>query len=107
MIPLFKSHFSIGKSILTLDAPTDTSGPKSVFSLAEEEGLDKVFLVEDSLTGFLQAQKISESMGVQLIFGLRLTMCDDAAKEIPKGGDSSAHKIIVFARTSAGCNLLS
>ena len=62
MLPLFKSHFSIGKSILKL------SGGEGVFDIAKEAGLKKVFLVEDSLTGFLESAKLSEDTGIQLVF---------------------------------------
>jgi hypothetical protein len=70
MLPLFKSHYSIGKSILTLDDPNSTKegGPQSVFSVAKD--LKTVILVEDSLIGFLQAQKNAENLGMQLVFGL-------------------------------------
>ena len=57
MIPLFKSHFSVGKSILTLAEPEKQKedGPDSIISIALENGLKEVFLVEDSFTGFLSA----------------------------------------------------
>ena len=55
MLPLFKSHYSIGKSILTLNAPSeDDGGAVSVFDIAKKHNLDKVVLVEDSLIGFLK-----------------------------------------------------
>ena len=59
MLPLFKSHYSIGKSILTLDDPIThkEGGSDSIFSIAVENNLKEVVLVEDSLTGFLQAKK--------------------------------------------------
>jgi DNA polymerase III alpha subunit len=106
MIPLFKSDFSIGKSILTLNTETREGGPASLLDLAVSSGLEEVVLVEDSLTGFLKAKKNTEELGLQLIFGLRLNACDDASKEPPKGGDPSVHKIIIFARTGEGCILL-
>lgn len=106
MIPLFKSDFSIGKSILTLNPPGNTRGPISLLHLARDEGLDKVVLVEDSLAGFLKAKNNSEALGIQLVFGLRLSVCDEALKEVPKGGDQSVHKIIIFARNGEGCKLL-
>ena len=80
MLPLFKSHFSIGKSILTLDDPSKQKEGKSdsIFSIAKDNNLKELVLVEDSLTGFMQAKKISDSMGIKLIFGLRLDMCENA-----------------------------
>jgi len=101
MIALFKSHYSIGKSILTLDHPDKTKegGPKSIFSVSQN--LDKIVLVEDSLIGFLQAQKVAGDLNKQLIFGLRLSCSheEDASSEC-------IHKIIVFAKTDRGCKLL-
>lgn len=93
MIPIFKSHYSIGKSILTLKHPskTEEGGPDSIFSIAQENNLKEFFLVEDSLVGFLEAKKVSEELNINLYFGLRL--------EVENG---SSYKIIIFAKNSAG-----
>jgi len=107
MIALFKSHYSIGKSILTLSHPSKVQedGPQSVFSIAENE--DSITLVEDSLVGFLQAQKTAESMGKHLIFGLRIS-CSHL--EVSTDSDSPTnhccHKLIIFAKNDVGCSLL-
>jgi DNA polymerase III alpha subunit len=107
MVPLFKSHYSTGKSILTLKRAglSQEGGADSIFDLADQEGLDQIVLVEDSLTGFLEAAKISGEMGMQLIFGLRLTACD-RIREDKKEAQKSNHKIIVFAKNAEGCKLL-
>lgn len=104
--PLFKSHFSIGKSILTLDSPknsTDPDGPDSIFSLAENSDLKKIVLVEDSLMGFLQAMKISKEISKQLIFGIRLDVCEDLSLINDEKKKTSSHKIIIFPKNSEGC----
>lgn len=108
MLALFKSHFSIGKSILTLDDPIThkEGGPDSIFSIAKENNLKEVVLVEDSLTGFLQAQKVANSMGLKLIFGLRIDMCDDSKVDPKSCETSDRHKIIIFSKNSKGCKLL-
>ena len=89
MIPLFKSHFSIGKSILTLESPDKDKegGSDSIFSIAKENSLKEVVLVEDSLTGFLQAKKNADNLNLKLIFGLRIDMREDASID-PKAGAS-------------------
>ena len=104
MIPLFKSHYSIGKSILTLVPPGSegAQGSDSIFSIAQEEGLQDLFLVEDSLVGFLQALKGAGELGVNLRFGLRLTMADSLATS----ETNCLHKIIIFSRNSDGCKKL-
>lgn len=102
-IPLFKSHYSLGKSVLTL-APAGASSkdePSSIFDLAKKLKLKKLPLVEDSMSGFLQAYKSSEDLGIEPQFGLRLTVCDDIDK---KNAESrlKEHKIIVFAKNGNG-----
>jgi len=46
MLALFKSHYSIGKSILTLNDPSKTSegGSDSIFQIAKDNSLDKIIL---------------------------------------------------------------
>ena len=103
IIPLFKSHYSIGKSILTLADPNnDNDGPDSIFQIAEDEKLKSLFLVEDSLIGFLEALKGSEKRGLELRFGLRLTMCD----ALDQDKNKCEHKVVVFAKNAQGCQLL-
>lgn len=108
-LPLFKSHFSIGKSILTLDSPKideNADSPDSVFDIAEEGCLDKVILIEDSFMGFLQARKVCDDLGKQLIFGLRLDVCDDIANTEDSKLIKCKHKVIIFPKNSGGCKLL-
>lgn len=104
MLPLFKSHFSIGKSILTLDDPKKVTegGSDSVFKIAKDNNLKQIILVEDSLIGFFEAYKRSKEMGIQLIFGLRISMRNSALPE----DSQSEHKVIVFAKDNDGCKLL-
>ncbi len=99
MIPLFKSHFSIGKSILKLESGT-TEASDGIFNIAEELKLKNVVLVEDSLTGFLESAKLSKAYGLDLIFGLRLTACSNLSTE------KDCHKVIVFAKNDSGCKQL-
>jgi len=108
MIPLFKSHYSIGKSILTLDDPIThkEGGSDSVFSIAVENKLKEVVLVEDSLTGFLQAKKNADNLNLKLIFGLRIDMRENASVDPKEESVKSSHKIILFARDAEGCKLL-
>lgn len=108
MIALFKSHYSIGKSILTLEHPSKVKedGPQSIFSICENE--NTITLVEDSLIGFLQAQKTAQSLGKHLIFGLRISCSHMEVSDDPDEDRESqcTHKIIIFARNDAGCSLL-
>jgi len=104
MLPIFKSHYSIGKSILTLEDPKKVSDgdSDSIFKIAVDNKLDKLVLVEDTLIGFFEAYKRAKELKIQLIFGLRLSMRNSALEE----DESSQHKVIVFAKTDIGCKLL-
>ena len=103
MIPMFKTDCSIGRSILTLKDPSDASDTAdSIFSIAEEHGLDRIVLVEDSLVGFLDAYFKCKKYGIKLVFGLRLEICNHLEDENPL----NKHKIIIFSKNNDGCTLL-
>ena len=104
MLPIFKSHYSIGKSILNLNHPDSTKkdGSDSIFSLLTEHNLDKLILVEDSPTGFLQARKVSMDLNIDLIFGLRMNIQSFQSDE----EDESKHKVVIFAKNDSGIKLL-
>lgn len=104
IVPLFKSHCSLGRSILTLEKPKDEADPEtsdSVFDIVKQENLEDVFLVEDNMTGFLQAYTNAEELGVKLVFGLRITFCPDHANKSEEGRKNS-YKNIIFAKNNAG-----
>ncbi len=101
IIPLFKSHYSIGRSILTLEKESVANGPDSVISLAKETSSDKAFLVEDSMTGFLEGFKNLKNEGIHLAFGLRLTICPDITDKSEESLGKSS-KYILFAKNLNG-----
>jgi len=96
MIPLFKSHFSIGKSILRL------GGGEGIFDIARDLKLEKAILVEDSLTGFLETAKTSKAYDIDFIIGLRISVCDSDISS----DNNDCHKLVVFAKNGEGCKLL-
>lgn len=103
MIPLFKSHFSAGRSILTLDSYEENRDesmlePDSIIQIARENNLAQITLVEDSIGGFMEAYKNCEASGVGLNFGVRLSFVDDATSKEPE----NEHKNVIFARNTQG-----
>ena len=103
VIPLFKSHYSLGKSILTLEKPEDVveNGPDSIISLCKDNGIKKLFLIEDNMSGFLQAYSNCEESDITPIFGLRLNFCPDlGVKNDEQLGKTS--KIIIIAKNEKG-----
>ena len=101
MIPLFKTHYSIGRSILTLEEVSDQTKKRSVFALAQDAGLKEVVLVEDSLIGFLEARKKCKEYDLDLRFGLRISVSNS-----PDSDTDCQHKLVIFAKDSEGCKLL-
>ena len=103
VIPLFKSHYSLGRSILTLNPPKegDDSSSDSVFDIIKEAGMKEAYLVEDSMAGFLEAYTNAKEIGVKLIFGLRLTFCPDHSDKSEEGRANS-FKNIIFIKNEKG-----
>ena len=95
MLPVYKSTYSIGKSILSVD---------KIIELSKLDSAKNLILVEDSLTGFVKAHNSCKDEGLQLIFGLRINCCNDINDE--DSLQDSDHKVIIFAKNDEGCKLL-
>jgi DNA polymerase III alpha subunit len=106
-IGLWKSHFSIGKSILTLEKPREGKPhlSDSIFDILLEKQQNSFFLIEDSFSGFLQAYKNSSENKIKLIYGLRLNTCINAGEKNETSLEKR-HKIIIIAKNTSGINLL-
>jgi len=104
-IPVFKSHYSIGKSILTLASPSKVNkqGADSIIDICLDAGLKQVVLVEDTMHGFLEAKKGFEKNDLQLIFGIRVNMCQNYDEEKGRVG---THKVVVMAKNDEGVKKL-
>jgi DNA polymerase-3 subunit alpha len=73
----------------------------SVFSIAKNNNLKDLVLVEDCMTGFLEAYNNSNELNIKLIFGLRLTVCLDMQDKSPESLKSNS-KIIIFTKNNDG-----
>lgn len=93
----------MGKSILTLSkaGSSEPDEPSSIFDIAKRLDLQKITLVEDSISGFLEAYKSSEEIKRELQFGLRLTVCDNIQNKSAESRDKE-HKVVVFAKNTEG-----
>ena len=103
VLPLFKSHYSIGKSILTLDKAGSSSkeGSSSIVDIAKENKLEQVFLVEENMSSFLDAFKNFGSIKTPFFYGLRLDLCPDINDKTEESLKKSS-KIIIFAKNGNG-----
>ena len=98
MLALFKTHYSIGKSIIQLDDESDKGGSDSLWDIAKDLDMKDVFLVEDSMSGFLKAYEGAKKRSLNLRFGLRVDCKNSEASE------KSNHKLVIFALNSDGCH---
>ena len=89
--PIFKSTYSTGKSILTLD---------EIIDICDEGDMNNVTIVEDNLTSFMKAFHLCKQRGKDLTYGLRITLCNEDLE------DDSDHKAVIFAMNDLGCKLL-
>ena len=106
-IGLWKSHFSIGKSILTVEKAGEGKPhlSDSIFDILKEKDQKEFFLIEDSFSGFLQAYKNSKEEKIKLIYGLRLN-CTSNCLTKDEAELSKRHKIIIIAKNTEGINRL-
>lgn len=86
MIPLFKTHASIGKSLLRNE---------DILSFQKDRSLDKVFVVEDSFYGFRKLNSSLSEVGAKLIFGIRLPVVEESSEELQS-------KLVFFAKNNNG-----
>lgn len=107
VLPLYKSHYSIGKSILTLNAPCGDIEhyPTSIFDLVTHSKQDSLCLVEDNMTGFLEACKNCKTNNLKLIFGLRMNVTNDALNQDGESLKKRA-KYIIFVKNDEGYKAL-
>jgi DNA polymerase III alpha subunit len=104
VIPIFRTNFSIGKSILTLDDPSEVTegGADSIFQITQENNLKELFIVESSLSGFPEFFTKCEKFKLKPIFGLKQAMRNSAAPE----DEQSEHYVVIVAKNHLGCKLL-
>ena len=78
MIPFFKSHYSLGRSILTLeDKNEEDSYPDSIIQICKSNNIKDLFLFEDNMSSFLEAYFNSKNNNIKLHYCLRLSINDE------------------------------
>lgn len=105
LIPIWCSHYSLGDSILTLEeaGKTKPGNPVSICDLALGAGLGQVVLVDSRIDGFLEAYKHLSKLKIQLIYGLKVCVCADAALK-DEASLATESNVIVFIRNTQGYN---
>ena len=75
--------------------------PESIIDIASKNDLNKFFLVDDNMSGFLQAYSSSKEAGLTLIFGIRLNICADIDQK-DEDSLSKTCKYIILAKNTNG-----
>jgi len=106
MIPLFKSHYSLGRSILTLEDKSEVDDyPDSIIQIAKENKLKELFLVEDNMSSFLEAYTNTRNNNIKLNYGLRITITE-SIEDKSEESRSKNSKIIIFFKNNEGYSRL-
>ena len=102
LVPLFKSHYSLGRSILTLeDKELEDDYPDSIIQICKEYNIKNLFLVEDNMSSFLEAYFNSKSNNIKLHYGLRITITDSILDK-SEASLLKNSKIILFIKNKNG-----
>ena len=103
VVPLFKSHYSLGRSILTLEKAGDTPDnyPDSIVDIVSNNKLKKLFLIDDNMSGFLQGYSNCKEAGLDFVFGLRVSVCSDMHQKDDES-KSETCKYIILVKSPEG-----
>lgn len=104
VLPIMRSHYSLGRSILTSDKPKgkiSDSSPVSIFDIALAHNLKEIILVDNSISGFLEAEQNSKANKIKLIYGV-LISCMENVSIKNELSLKTLSKIIVFIKNTNG-----
>ena len=102
MIPLFKSHYSLGRSILTLEDKDEKDDyPDSIIQICKENKMKELYLVEDNMSSFLEAYSNCRKNNIKLNYGLRISVTESMADKSEESKTKSS-KIILFFKNKKG-----
>lgn len=106
MIPLFKSHYSLGRSILTLEDKNEQDNyPDSIIQICKNNKINDLFIVEDNMSSFLEAYTNTKSNNIKLNYGLRLSITESILDKTEES-ISKTSKIIIFFKNKDGYHKL-
>jgi DNA polymerase III alpha subunit len=88
MLPIFRSNYSL-TSVLTLEPYVTKENrplnqPDSVFDVCKDYGVEDVFIVDNTLTGMVEAFENSKKASLNLRFGYRVNVCQDIENKTPE-----------------------
>jgi len=102
IIPIWKTHGSLSKSILSYEDEDEISesGPVSLIAIAKEHKLPQVTVIEDSFLSFPSLYK-GLPKECELIYGVNFVCCKNALDK-SEGSLKTEHQISILMKNSAG-----
>lgn len=109
MLPIFRSNYSL-TSVLTLEQYVTkenrpTNQPDSVFDVCKDYGIEDVFIVDNTLTGMVEAYENSKKADLNLRFGYRVNVCQDIENKTSES-ELTESKFIIFALQNSFTDLI-
>lgn len=100
MLPIFRSNYSL-TSVLTLDPYTEKNSreenrPDSIFDICKDYDLQDVFIVDNTLTGLVEAYENAKKANLNLRFGYRVSICQDMTNKTSES-ELTESKFIIFS----------
>jgi len=104
ILPLFKSHYSLGRSILTLDDEGEAENskyPDSIIDIARNNSLKEIYLVEDNMSSFLEAYTNTKKYNIKLRYGLRISLTENLEDKSEESRTRNS-KFLIFFKNEEG-----
>lgn len=109
MLPIFRSNYSL-TSVLTLDPYSsqesrELNRPESIFNICKDYDIQEAFIVDNTLTGLVEAYENAKKAGINLRFGYRVNICQDITNKTPES-EITESKFIIFATKNSFSDLI-
>lgn len=103
IIPLFKTHASIGRSLLVSDYQEDIKddAPVSVIAIGKKFRLSNISIAENSFSSFIEVMRACDKVNIQLNFGVNFLLCENVLNK-DEESIKTENKITVWMKNSNG-----
>ena len=109
---IFSTTYTALQSIFTIEKPDrdkekaliiKDNKPVSILALAKkyEKLLSKVVVIDESITGFWQLYKKAKEEGVSVVYGFKLTLCQDHLDKSEESLSTESNFCILFKNSQA------